>query len=188
MPRRVDLSDLRFLVLDDSVLMLTILYSILNAFNIRKVWRVRSPSAASQILAEYRVDFAVVDRHLDREDGLNFIRAVRASQAGDGTFMPVIMLTAYTTRQAMSEALLAGAHDVLCKPASARTLFKHVVDLILHPRHFVRCGPLLLPMPRGSAPPPGQQMSPEQFLEQVTALVEGRRDPTSEVRVAASRG
>ncbi len=178
MPRRVDLSDLQFLVLDDSVLILTVLHSILNAFGVRKVWRVRNLAAAAQAMTEHRVDFAIVDRHLDREDGLDFVRALRAGQFCDGPYLPVIVLTAYTTRQAMSETLLAGAHDVLCKPASARTLYKHVIDLVLNPRRFVRCGPLLLPMPRGATIPAGGRMSPEQFLEQVTALAEGRRDPS----------
>jgi DNA-binding response OmpR family regulator len=65
-------------------------------------------------------DLILLDKQMPRLDGISLLRRIR----GDGRFadLPVIMLTADTSPEDVSEGLAAGAHYYLTKPSSEDVL------------------------------------------------------------------
>jgi len=66
------------------------------------------------LLRQERVDLVLTDLKLPRMDGLEFLQAVKRSNAQ----MPVILMTAYGTVETAIEAMKAGASDYVLKPFS----------------------------------------------------------------------
>ncbi len=170
----VELSGLRVLILDDSAHMLALLGTILLSFGIRDVTRVRSAHAAVKALDGGRVDIAIVDKHLEGDDGLQLLRTVRRREEGRDPRIPIILLTAHTAKSVVIDAVMSGATDVLSKPVSARVLYEHIVDAVLKPRPLFDCGGYLVPIPRGVPTEQVCRMSAESFLGLVRTTAEQR--------------
>jgi DNA-binding NtrC family response regulator len=67
-----------------------------------------------KLLRQEKVDLVLTDLKLPRMDGLEFLQAVKRSNAP----MPVILMTAYGTVETAIEAMKAGASDYVLKPFS----------------------------------------------------------------------
>jgi CheY-like chemotaxis protein len=99
--------------------------------------RVRSLGSAAEawtsFLAE-RPDVLVCDIAMPEEDGLSFIRRLRALPAGSGGDVPAIALTAYARVEERTRSLEAGFDRHLAKPVEAAELVAAVRDLANAPR------------------------------------------------------
>lgn len=72
---------------------------------------------------------AIVDMMLPSVDGLEFVRYVRRDVKNHNT-MPIVTISAYTSREAMENALAAGANLFLAKPINANELTHVVTSLV----------------------------------------------------------
>lgn len=79
-----------------------------------------------EILTRVKVDAIVLDRMMTGQDGLTFLKELRA--AGDHT--PVIMLTAMTGAENAIDGLSGGADDYLAKPFQLRELTLRLNNII----------------------------------------------------------
>ncbi|MBL8573935.1 MAG: sigma-54-dependent Fis family transcriptional regulator [Hyphomicrobiaceae bacterium] len=78
----------------------------------------RSAREAAGVLDEFRPDAVLLDVRMPDQDGLEFLRALRAG----GDEVPVVMLTGHGDVPMAVEALKAGAFDFLTKPADPERL------------------------------------------------------------------
>ncbi len=84
-----------------------------------------SAETAANILQRVRVDAVVLDRMMTGQDGLSFLKELRAS----GNTTPVIMLTAMTGAENAIDGLSGGANDYLAKPFQFRELVLRINNI-----------------------------------------------------------
>lgn len=131
-----DLGSVSVLVVDDNRFMRTIVTNTLNGIGVRNVLQADSVDQALQQLADAAVDMVISDWDMGEKSGIELIRRVRANRIL--RLLPIIMLTANTTRSNIFAARDAGVTEFLAKPISAQALYSRVVEVIERPRQFVK--------------------------------------------------
>ena len=86
----------------------------------------QSSEFATEILKKIRVDSIVLDRMLGGQDGLNFLKQLRAS----GNKVPVIMLTALSGPENAIDGLSCGANDYMAKPFQLQELVLRLKNIM----------------------------------------------------------
>ena len=104
-------------------------------------------AAARALMAEQKMDLAIIDWMLPAGSGLEFVRALRKDEMY--TNLPIIMLTARTEEHDITAGLDAGADDYVTKPFSPRELQSRIKALLRRSRDFhdgelLQRGPLTL--------------------------------------------
>src|SRR5581483_11468752 len=94
--------------------------------------------AAMNELRGNACDIAIVDWVMEPMDGLEFVRQVRSAEDSPNPFLPIIMMTGHTERHRIFKARDAGVTEFLAKPITAKTLLLRLMNIIEHPRPFVR--------------------------------------------------
>jgi two-component system, chemotaxis family, chemotaxis protein CheY len=140
MKKSYDLSELAFLVVDDNTHMLSIIKTLLKGFGIRRIHEATDAADAFEEIRSTHVDIIVLDYALDTLDGIEFAQLVRTAKDSPNPYLPIIMLTAHSERHRVEEARDAGITEFLCKPICATDLYKRIIEVVEHPRSFVKIG------------------------------------------------
>ena len=127
----------RAVLLDDSSHMLSILRTILQGFGITDVAETRDAASAFETVRDHKPDFAIVDLHLDDLSGIEFTQLIRTAPDSPDRMLPIIMVTAYSERRQVKEAINVGVNEFLVKPIRPIDLFNRVRMIIEKPRPFV---------------------------------------------------
>jgi PleD family two-component response regulator len=133
-----DLSRLNVLVVDDNKHMVALVKSILHALRIRNIHDAGDGAGAFIELRQFLADMVICDMLMQPLDGIEFTRLVRNANDSPNVYVPIIMMTGYTERFRVIEARDAGVTEFLAKPLSARGLHSRIIEVIEHPRPFVR--------------------------------------------------
>ena len=134
------LAKLSFLVVDDNPNMAQIMRVVLKGFGAERVYEAASVAEAFEAVRTHTVDVAFVDYNLGPMDGVAFVRLMRTAADSPNPHMSLLMLSAYSEQHRVESARDAGAHDFLVKPVTPIEVYRKIVDLIEHPRPFVRSG------------------------------------------------
>lgn len=126
--KRIDLSEVEFLVIDDNQFVRRLLGEVLRSFGARKVQEVESPEAAFTQMQLRMPDIVLCDWMMSPMDGLEFLRKLRAMPRGRHT--PVIMITGHATSDHVAAALGEGADSYIVKPFNPSTLMEHIVKVV----------------------------------------------------------
>jgi CheY-like chemotaxis protein len=133
------LDGVRVLVVDDEADAQTIITAILTVGG-AEVRTATSSAEAMNVLAEWPPDVILSDIGMPGEDGYDFIRRVRAWEAGrDGNGndghrpIPAAALTAYARGADRIKALSAGYQSHLAKPIEPAELLAVVISLVRKP-------------------------------------------------------
>ncbi len=102
---------------------------------------------AREIMANQRINLAIVDWMLPGASGLEFVRTLRKEALYSN--LPIIMLTARTEEHDITAGLDAGADDYITKPFSPREMHSRIKALLRRSLDFqsdttVTRGPLVL--------------------------------------------
>ena len=117
--------------------MLMLLRLILSSMEIRTVHCIGQPEAALDQITALRPHLVITDILMQPVDGLALTKAIRGCRNGFVRFTPVFVLSGFTDRAHVLEACNAGAHAVLAKPVSPKTLYQRIQALIEHPPEFI---------------------------------------------------
>jgi CheY-like chemotaxis protein len=118
----LSLVGLRLLVVDDSEECQAVVQQYLAPTGARLTC-VTTCQAAHDAIAREAFDLVLVDLRLPDGSGLDFVRALRAREAGsDAPPLPVVALSADVLPATVSRALAAGCSSHLAKPVSRRAL------------------------------------------------------------------
>ncbi len=140
MKKSYDLTELSFLVVDDNTHMLSIIKTLLKGFGIRRIHEATDAADAFEEIRATHVDVVILDYALDTLDGIEFAQLVRTAKDSPNPYLPIIMLTAHSERHRVEEARDAGITEFLCKPICATDLYKRIIEVVEHPRSFVKMG------------------------------------------------
>lgn len=134
-----DLSALSLMVVDDNRHMRALVRAMLRGFGIRNVLEAASAEQATICMHSGPLDIAIVDHLMPPQNGLEFVRWIRRSEASPYPMLPVIMMTGSSTRSTVAAARDAGVNEFVAKPVAAKALASRLWSVIARPRHFVQC-------------------------------------------------
>jgi CheY-like chemotaxis protein len=129
---------LKILVVDDNAHMRKLVVTILQAFGTLQISAATEGERAWALLRDANPDVIFVDWMLEGMNGLDLTRMIRTSTASPNPFVPVIMLTGYTSIDHVNKARDAGVNEFLAKPVSVKTILSRLTAVIERPRPFVR--------------------------------------------------
>ncbi len=87
-----------------------------------------SAEFATEILKRISLDAIILDRMMEGQDGLSFLKQIRH----DGNTVPVIMLTALSGSENAIDGLSGGANDYMPKPFQLQELILRLNNIIKH--------------------------------------------------------
>ena len=132
----MDLGRVHFLIIEDSHTTVVLVRSVLASWGAHVVHEAAGVQRALEILTAASPDLAILDQHLDGDDGLSLLRFIR--HEGANPYLPVVVLSADGRPAKVAEARDAGANEFLLKPFTARGLYDKLHSIIHRPRPFVR--------------------------------------------------
>jgi CheY-like chemotaxis protein len=129
---------LKILAVDDNAHMRKLVVTILQAFGVHQIFEAENGDRAWASLRENNPDVLVLDWMMEGMSGLELARMIRTNPQAPNPFVPIIMLTGYTSLDHVRQARDAGVNEFIAKPVAAKTMMARLVSVIEHPRPFVR--------------------------------------------------
>jgi two-component system, chemotaxis family, chemotaxis protein CheY len=137
MPEKIDFAKIRFLICDPNALSLTMLGDILSMLGANYVRKVNDFEKAMNVLKEGNIDIIITEHDLPVEGGIKLVDYIRHDPASRDRMMPVIMLTARSEEQYVTEARDHGVNEFVAKPYTVDSLYKRLSMVIAYPRPYV---------------------------------------------------
>jgi len=125
-PREVE--GMRVLVLDDEADARELLRALLEGCKV-EVTTAASVAEAMTVVTRGAIDVVLSDIAMPEEDGLSFIRRVRALTREEGGRVPAVALTAYARLEDRTRALRAGFNAHVAKPVDLNELLAVLTSL-----------------------------------------------------------
>jgi len=122
----------RVLIIDDEPANVLLLESMLAEQPELEIKSITDSRLAEREFMEFEPDIVLLDLHMPKPDGIEILTRLRSARESLG-FLPVVVLTADSTRLARNSALLLGADDFLLKPLDREEVLLRVRNL-LHTR------------------------------------------------------
>lgn len=104
----------RVLIIDDSAANVALLEKVLTLAGLRSIQSATDPRDALARLDDIDPDVILLDLHMPHVDGFEVLRQLQERAAG--AYVPVLVLTADTSTDAVHRALRLGARDFVTKP------------------------------------------------------------------------
>lgn len=123
----------RVLIVDDEPANVMLLEAMLSEEEL-EIKSVTDPAQAERAFLEFEPDLVLLDLHMPKPDGIEILTRLRSVRASLG-YLPVVVLTADTSRLARNSALVLGADDFLTKPLDREEVLLRVRNL-LHTRRL----------------------------------------------------
>jgi EAL domain-containing protein (putative c-di-GMP-specific phosphodiesterase class I)/AmiR/NasT family two-component response regulator len=118
----------RVLVVDDNPANLALLEAVLARAGVQHIHTTTDPRAALSRFDEIDPDIVLLDLHMPHLSGYAVLEEIARRAAG--SYLPVLVLTADTTREAIHRALGSGARDFVTKPFDAAEVTLRVHNLL----------------------------------------------------------
>jgi EAL domain-containing protein (putative c-di-GMP-specific phosphodiesterase class I)/DNA-binding response OmpR family regulator len=129
MESSVSMNTARIFLVDDDATNGELFASILRRAGYTHVSTFADPHLSLDTADRQQPDLIVLDLHMPQLDGVAFLNAIRQRQPS-ADFVPILVLTADLTREALTNALRAGANDYIVKPAHSDELLLRVHNLL----------------------------------------------------------
>ncbi len=162
--------ELNTLIIDDSDGMQRLLAEMLGGCVRGHITACRTVEKGLDELEREYFGLAVIDRELANEDGLEFVRRVRARR-GLHQKLPVVVLSVNSSREIVLETLLSGAHTLVRKPLSRHDLHVHVRRALSEERVFTPFASHMIPLRRSIAWKLGRNPTPQAIIEGLAATM-----------------
>ena len=135
---KLDLSPVKFLLIEDSGFMRKVLREIMYVMNSHNLVLCSNGEEALEVLETYQPDIIITDWEMSPINGIEFTRTIRARTDTPHEMIAVVMLSSHTEASRVAEARDAGVNEFLAKPISAKVLYARFVALVQSTRPFVR--------------------------------------------------
>lgn len=136
----LDLSRLRFLIVDDNDFMRRLIRELLWAIDCSPV-NIRFASNgrdALQLLQNLPIDVIICDINMLPMNGMEFTSYVRMSPNSPDPHVPIIVCTGHAEIAHICGARDAGANEILRKPITVNSVYERIRAVVERPRPFVR--------------------------------------------------
>lgn len=131
------LHSVKILLIDDMRPMLALTKSVLSIFGFHDVLLAVNGEEGFEMVLEHDPDLIITDWVMEPVNGLEFTERVRRDPMTPNPYVPIIMMTGFTSRLRVEQARDAGITEFLMKPFSARDLYNRIHTIIEKPRRFV---------------------------------------------------
>ena len=135
---QVDLSQLRFLLVEDNAHMRRVLRTLIHGLGVREVTEAEDGATGLEIFQSTLPDIVITDWSMPIFSGIELTRMMRNEDSSANPTVPIIMLTGYSEKRSVMEARDAGVTEFLCKPISAKALYARVANCMINPRPFIK--------------------------------------------------
>ncbi len=125
------------LILDDNAHMRGLLRVILAGFGVRRIEEAANCPEAIALVENEEIDIAFVDFKLSGADGIEFCNHIRRHPNSPNRWLPIVMITAYSERSRVLDAVNAGVDEFLVKPVRAVDVANRVNAVIERRRPFI---------------------------------------------------
>lgn len=116
----MDKKDMRIITVDDSSTMRRIIKNTLLRLGFKNVIEADNGVTGLAALGENKVDLVITDWNMPEMDGLQFVKAIRASE--EYKHLPILMITTEAAKEDILEALRSGVNNYIVKPFTPETL------------------------------------------------------------------
>ncbi len=148
----LDFSRTSFLVVDDQPFSRRLVHSMLLGFGSREVYELTNGVEAFELVRSVMPNIIITDLVMPIFDGLRFIKMVKNAQS-PGHKTPIIVLSGYLTKAAALTVSSSGADELLVKPVSPKSLYEHIVRIVLQDESASQQLTLLQNRKRRTEPP-----------------------------------
>ena len=132
------LENVSALILDDNAHMRGLVRVILASFGMRQIEEASDCNTALGAIAGGDIDIAFVDFKLGGLDGIDFCKRIRLDPDSPNRYLPIIMITAYSERRRVIDAINAGVDEFLVKPIRAVDVANRVNAVVERRRPFIQ--------------------------------------------------
>lgn len=148
-PQPYDLSNFTVLIVEDSLYMQSLMAQMLKAFGVGDILACESAKEAIDLLSVLQaskksrylttVDIVLMDWLMPKGgSGEELLQWIRGHEKDPIRFLPVIVVSGYTTEYLTATARDLGANETLVKPISGNGLASRICNVIDHPRPFIK--------------------------------------------------
>lgn len=130
-----EFGDAQILVVDDNSANTSLLDQLMTRAGFGSVVTCNDARLMTALLLDCRPDVILLDLHMPHVDGFELLEVVNRYAAGE--FLPVLVITADTTREAVHRALQMGAHDFVTKPFDVTEVTLRVRNLLRTRRAYL---------------------------------------------------
>lgn len=137
---KVDFSDLKILIAEDSKFMRQICRAILISNGARHIIEATDGAEALELFTEQVPDVVVLDLNMPILDGFDVLRIMRDQARSPRPDVPIIILSGHSERWRVKQARALGATAYLVKPVSASALNDRISTAVLRSRtsHWIQ--------------------------------------------------
>ena len=128
--------------------MQSLITSMLKAFGVGEILACENANEAIDLLTVLQaskksrylatVDIVLTDWLMPKGSGEELLRWIRSHDKDSIRFLPVIVISGYTTELLANLTRDMGANEILVKPVSGTSLASRICSVIDHPRPFIR--------------------------------------------------
>lgn len=147
-PLPYDLSNFTILIVEDSSYMQSLMIQMLKVFGVGEILACANGKEAMEILnvlqarkkSKYftSVDIVLTDWLMPKMSGEELLRWIRGHENEAIRYLPVVVISGYTTEYIATMARDLGANETLVKPVSGNSLANRICSVIDHPRPFIQ--------------------------------------------------
>ena len=146
-PPPYDLSNFTILIVEDSQYMQSLMALMLQAFGVGEILACESSKEAIDLLTITQaskhskhlrnVDIVITDWLMPKGSGKQLLQWIRNHEKDAIRFMPVIVVSGFTTEYITTMSRDLGANEILVKPVSGTGLASRICSVIDNPRSFI---------------------------------------------------
>ncbi len=118
----------RLMIVDDQEANVLLLERMLQSAGFTNVVSTSDPAEVENLYNGFRPDLLLLDLHMPRLDGFAVMEKLKAGLGND--YLPILVLTADSTRETRLKALEAGAKDFLTKPLDPVEVMNRIRNLL----------------------------------------------------------
>lgn len=147
-PPEYDLSNFTILVVEDSTYMQDLITSMLKTFGVGDILNCNDANEAIELLTVTQartksryinnIDIVLTDWLMPKGSGEDLLKWIRNNDKDSIRFLPVVVISGYTTIKVTNETRDLGANETMVKPISANGLASRICSVIDNPRSFIK--------------------------------------------------
>ncbi len=122
----VDIKRVRIMVIEDERVMSAFIMATLRRIGILDLFAYEDGTAALRVITEVKPDLILTDIHMQPMGGIEFVRQLRALSNYQISHIPVIFLSADSSRATVGEVIPLGVSGYLVKPPSLEALAQKI--------------------------------------------------------------
>jgi two-component system, chemotaxis family, chemotaxis protein CheY len=135
--QKIDLSQIRFLLIDPNPMSTDLTTDLLAAMGARLIRKHATTDKALADLHSEPFDILITEWNTTPMGGLELVEHIRTSPKSPNRLMPILLMTARSEEEYVVQARDRGITEFLAKPFTADSLFRRIVSIVAFPRPFI---------------------------------------------------